>query len=90
MNGSGRWLPAGDRPGRGAWLGPLSLGLSLLSWPIPAGGAAVAVVAVGFGVLSMSTQTQYRVDWTAVVGLSIGLLQLLLSLMLLVMTTNGH
>lgn len=90
MNGSGRWLPAGDRPGRGAWLGPVSLGLGLLSWPIPAGGAVVAAVAVACGVLSMTTQTQYRLDWTAVAGVSVGVLQLMLSLMLLVLAANGH
>jgi hypothetical protein len=64
--------------------------LGLLSWPIPAGGVAVAAVAVGCGVLSMATDTRYRLDWTAVAGVTIAALQLLLSLMLLVMAANGH
>ena len=85
-----RQLPAKDRPGRDAWLGPISLCLALLSWPIPAGGTALAVGAVACGVLSMTTKTEYRLDWTAVTGTSVAVLQLLLSLMLLVMEAGGH
>ncbi|NUT51937.1 MAG: hypothetical protein HOV94_32290 [Saccharothrix sp.] len=85
-----RQLPAKDRPGKDAWLGPISLCLALLSWPIPAGGPVLAVGAVACGVRSMTTKTEYRLDWTAVAGTGIAALQLLLSLMLLVMSTRGH
>ncbi|WP_447004097.1 hypothetical protein ACRAKI_31355 [Saccharothrix isguenensis] len=85
-----RSLPAKDRPGRDAWLGPLSLCLGLLSWPIPVGGVALAVAAVACGALSMGTRTEYRLDWTAVTGTSVAVLQLLLSLMLFAMEAGGH
>lgn len=90
MDGMMRQLPAKDRPGKDAWLGPISLCLALLSWPLPAGGTALAVGAVACGVLSMATKTEYRLDWTAVTGTSVAVLQLLLSLMLLVMEARGH
>jgi hypothetical protein len=38
----------------------------------------------------MATKTEYRLDWTAVAGTSIGALQMLLSLLLLVMAAAGH
>lgn len=85
-----RQLPVKDRPGRAAWLGPISLCLGLLSWPMPVGSAVVAAGAVVCGVLSMTTKTEYRLDWTAVAGTSIGALQMLLFLMLLVMVAAGH
>lgn len=85
-----RRLPAKDRPGKDAWLGPISLCLAVLSWPIPAGGPVLAVGAVACGVRSMTTRTEYRLDWTAVTGTSVAVLQLLLSLMLLVMSAKGH
>lgn len=85
-----RQFPAKDRPGRGAWLGPLSLCLGLLSWPALAGGTALAVSAVACGAWSMTTKTEYRLDWTAVTGTGVGALQLLLSLVLLVMDVTGH
>lgn len=85
-----RQLPAKDRPGKDAWLGPISLCLALLSWPIPAGGTVMAVGAVACGTLSMATKTEYRLDWTAVTGTCLAVLQLLLSLMLLVMEARGH
>ncbi|WP_158852108.1 hypothetical protein [Saccharothrix deserti] len=85
-----RQLPAKDRPGKDAWLGPIALCLGLLSWPTPAGGAVLAAGAVVCGVRSMTTKTEYRLDWTAVTGTGIGALQLLLSLMLLVMEARGH
>ncbi|WP_380718422.1 hypothetical protein [Saccharothrix hoggarensis] len=90
MTGVARRFPAKDRPGRDAWLGPLSLCLGLLSWPIPAGGAVLAAGAVACGVRSMATKTEYRLDWTAVTGTVIAVLQLFLSLMLLVMDVGGH
>jgi hypothetical protein len=90
MDGMIRYLPAKDRPGRDAWLGPISLCLALLSWPIPAGGPVLAVGSVACGVWSMATKTEYRLDWTAVTGTCVAGLQLLLSLMLLVMAAGGH
>ncbi|ONI80177.1 hypothetical protein ALI22I_43040 [Saccharothrix sp. ALI-22-I] len=90
MNGVTRYLPAKDRPGKAAWLGPISLCLGLLSWPTPAGGPILAVSAVICGTLSMTTRTEYRLDWTAITGTTIGALQLLLSLMLLAMAAGGH
>ena len=50
----------------------------------------LAVGAVACGVRSMTTKTEYRIDWTAAAGACLGVLQLLLSLMLLVMATGGH
>lgn len=85
-----RQIPAKHRPGKDAWLGPVSLCLALLSWPLPAGGPLLAVGAVACGVRSMATKTEYRLDWTAVTGTAIAVLQLLLSLMLLVMAFGGH
>ncbi|MFI9011167.1 hypothetical protein ACIGNX_28420 [Actinosynnema sp. NPDC053489] len=85
-----RRFPAKDRPGRGAWLGPVSLCLALLSWPIPVGGPVLAAGAVACGVRSMTTKTEYRLDWTAVTGTCLAVAQLLLSLMLLVMASRGH
>jgi hypothetical protein len=85
-----RHLPAKDRPGKDAWLGPVSLCLALLSWPVPAGGTVLAASAVACGVRSMTTKTEYRLDWTAVTGTCIGVLQFLLSLMLLAMSAGGH
>jgi hypothetical protein len=90
MSGVTRRLPAKDRPGKAAWLGPVALCLGVLSWPIPAGGVVLAVGAVGCGVVSMATKTEYRLDWTAVAGVAVAVLQLLLSLMLLVMAAVGH
>jgi len=77
-----RSLPAGDRPGRQAWLGPASLALGLLSWPIPVVGVYIALAAIALGVLSMAVGTEYRLDWTAVTGLVVGTGQLALSLLL--------
>ncbi|WP_156077086.1 hypothetical protein [Saccharothrix sp. NRRL B-16314] len=85
-----RRFPAKDRPGKDAWLGPLSLCLGLLSWPIPAGGVVLALGAVACGAVSMGTRTEYRLDWTAVTGTTLAVLQLLLSLMLFAMTAGGH
>ncbi|GAB2960108.1 hypothetical protein GCM10027184_04090 [Saccharothrix stipae] len=90
MDGMMRQLPAKDRPGKDAWLGPVSLCLALLSWPIPAGGPVLAVGAMACGVRSMTTKTEYRLDWTAVTGTCVAALQLLLTLMLLVMSARGH
>ncbi|MFJ6673873.1 hypothetical protein ACIQMJ_22420 [Actinosynnema sp. NPDC091369] len=90
MDGMMRQFPAKDRPGRDAWLGPISLCLALLSWPIPAGGPVLALGAVACGVRSMTTKTEYRLDWTAVAGTCVAVLQLLLSLMLFAMAAGGH
>lgn len=81
MRGS-RYLPAGDRPGRQAWLGPASVILGLVSWPIPAAGPFIAAVAIALGILSMTIRTEYRIDWTAVAGVVVGTGQLGLSMLL--------
>jgi hypothetical protein len=85
-----RYLPAGDRPGRAAWWGPISLALALSSWLFPVGGAVIAVVAVVCGVLSMATDREYRLDWTAVAGTPIGAAQLVLSLLLLLLDVTDR
>lgn len=82
-------LPAKDRHGRSAWLGPLSLFLGLVSWVAFAGGAIFGLAAVGCGVVSIATRAEYRVDWTAVAGAVVGAGQLLLSLMLLLSSASG-
>ncbi|WP_199443037.1 hypothetical protein [Umezawaea beigongshangensis] len=83
-----RYLPAGDRPGLSAWWGPICLGLALLSWLFPVGGVAVAAAAVTCGVLSMATDRDYRLDWTALLGTPIGTAQLALSLLLALDATS--
>lgn len=85
-----RELPAGDRPGKQALLGPTSLGLGLVSWVVPWLGWVVAVAAVVCGVVSMTTKIEYRLDWMAVVGALAGGAQLLFSLMLFAMTASGY
>ncbi|MGM1064888.1 hypothetical protein [Saccharothrix sp. Mg75] len=65
-----------------AWWGPVSLGLALLSWLFPVGGAVVAAAAVTCGVLSVARDREYRLDWTALAGAPIGAAQLGLSLLL--------
>ncbi len=87
--GGTRRLPAKERPGWSGWFGPLSLCLGVISWPIPAAGPLLGVVAVIGGAASMSTQTEYRLDWTAIVGTGFGAAQLLMSVLLLVMSASG-
>jgi hypothetical protein len=77
-----RHLPAGNRPGRHAWLGPAALAMGLLSWLIPVAGAVIALAALVCGLVSMSTLTEYRIDWTAALGATVAAGQLLLSLVL--------
>ncbi|MBP2472104.1 hypothetical protein JOF53_000976 [Crossiella equi] len=76
-------LPAKDRPGRLAWLGPLSFGLALLSWFFPIWGIALAVVALTCGIASLRTRGRYAADWTAVSGIVVAVLQAVFSLLLL-------
>ena len=87
--GAMRGLPAKDRPGKLAWLGPLSLCVGLISWVAPGGGLAIALVAIGCGGLSVWTRGAYR-DGTAIVGIGVAMLQVLLSLMLLLVAAGGH
>ncbi|TCP42056.1 hypothetical protein EV191_12422 [Tamaricihabitans halophyticus] len=79
-------LPAGNRPGRSAWLGPFSLALAALCWFLPSGGALVGAAAVVCGALSIATRKEYRIDWTAVAGIGVGLAQLAWFLTLLGIT----
>jgi len=81
--------PAGDRPGKAAWLGPGSLALGLFSWVIPVIGPIIALCAVGTGSASVLTRGPYRVDWTAATGIGVGLGQLFFELMLFTMHTSG-
>ncbi|MBE9375600.1 hypothetical protein IQ251_14195 [Saccharopolyspora sp. HNM0983] len=74
-------LPAKDRPGRSAWLGPASLALGMLSWALPGGGAALAAAALVCGVVSMRTRGAYRIDGTAVAGSGVAVGQLVMSLL---------
>lgn len=83
-------LPAKDRPGIPAWLGPVALCLGLLSWVVPVGGIALGLVAVACGVVSVWTRGPYRVDGTAVAGAALGALQVVSSLLLLVATSSGY
>lgn len=83
-------LPAKDRPGKSAWLGPVALCSGLVSWVAPGGGMVIALVAAACGVVSIRTRGPYRVDWIAVVGIGVAVLQALFSLLLLVMELSGH
>ena len=76
-------LPAKDRPGKGAWWGPVALGVGLLSWAVPGAGAGLAVVAVICGVLSVATRGAYRVDATALAGIGVAGLQIAVTLLMM-------
>lgn len=78
--------PAKDRPGKAAWLGPLALALGVLCWLAPIGSEVVAAGAIACGAGSIATRREYRIDWTAVAGISAGALQLYLALMLFTIT----
>lgn len=82
-------LRARDRPGRAAWLGPIAAALGLLCWLTPIGGEIVALVAIGCGTISIVTRRPYRIDWTAVVGICLGMGQLFLALILFVNGVSG-
>lgn len=82
-------LRARDRPGKAAWLGPIAVGLALLSWLTPIGGPVVALVAVVCGVVSIAKRRPYRIDWTAVVGICLGAGQLFLALVLFAISASG-
>lgn len=82
-------LRARDRPGKGAWLGPVAAALGLLSWVSPIGGPIVALVACVCGAVSILTRRPYRIDWTAVVGICLGLGELFLDLVLFVSDVSG-
>ncbi|MGC7094545.1 hypothetical protein ACPZ19_07780 [Amycolatopsis lurida] len=85
-----RTLPVRDRPGRRAWLGPISLLLAVLCWFVPVGGVVVAAAAIACAIASMLTDRQYRLDWTAVAGASIGAGQLFFTVFLMAMEAAGH
>ncbi|MEU5845336.1 hypothetical protein [Saccharopolyspora shandongensis] len=85
-----RGLPAKDRPGKLAWLGPVSLCASLISWIVPGGGMTIALAAVACGVISVWTRGAYRKDGTAVIGVCVASLQVAFSLMLVLVTAGGH
>ncbi|QFU89202.1 hypothetical protein YIM_20115 [Amycolatopsis sp. YIM 10] len=87
---STRTLPVRDRPGRRAWLGPIALLLAVLCWFMPLGGVAVAVAAIACASASILTDRQYRLDWTAVAGASIGAGQLFFTVFLMAMEAAGH
>lgn len=82
-------LPASDRRGRFAALGLIALGVGVLSWLVPLVGAGVAVLAIGCGSVSILTRQDYRIDWTAVVGICLGGAQLLFELVLFAMDLGG-
>lgn len=82
-------LPARDRRGKLASLGPIALGLSVLSWLIPFVGVAVAAVAIALGVASILTRKEYRVDWTAGAAICVGGAQLFFELVLFAMDASG-
>lgn len=81
--------PAGERPGKTAWLGSTSLGLAVVSWLTPIGGEFVAVAALGCGAASIMTRREYRIDWTAVAGICVAAGQLYFALMLFAMSVSG-
>ncbi|MGA6161769.1 hypothetical protein [Amycolatopsis magusensis] len=85
-----RTLPVRDRPGRRAWLGPLSLLLAVLCWFLPLGSVAVAAVAIACATASILTDREYRLDWTAVAGASIAAGQLFFTVFLMAMEAAGH
>jgi hypothetical protein len=70
-------------------LGPVALGLALLSWVIPVVGLGVAALAVVLGVVSVATRGEYRIDWTAAAGICVGLGQGFFTLVLWVMSLTG-
>lgn len=72
-----------------SWLGPIALGLGLLSWLLPIGGEVVAIVAVACGTVSIVTRREYRIDWTAVAGICVATAQLFFALILLAMHASG-
>lgn len=78
--------PARDRPGKAAWLGPLSLGLGLLCWLAPVGSEIVAAASITSGVVSIATRREYRIDWTAAAGIFVGALHLYVAVMLFAIT----
>lgn len=82
-------LPARDRRGKLASLGPISLGLGVLCWVTPLVGAVVAGVAIVAGVVSILTRREYRVDWTAVVGVCLGGAQVFFELVLFAISVSG-
>ncbi|HEX2133566.1 MAG TPA: hypothetical protein VHH15_18640 [Actinophytocola sp.] len=82
-------LPARDRRGRLASLGPISLGVGLLSWLTPLVGVVVAAVAIVLGAVSILTRKEYRIDWTAVAGISVGGAQLFFEVVLFAMGASG-
>lgn len=82
-------LPAKDRSGKSAWLGPIALYLGLVSWVAIVGGVIVAAAAVACGLGSIVTRAEYGVDWTAVAGTAAGTGQLVFSLWLFTMSASG-
>lgn len=80
--------PAKERPGRSAWLGPVAMGLGLVSWVVPFG-EVVAAVALASGGVSIATRREFRIDWTAVAGIVLAAVQLYVALLLVVITSSG-
>lgn len=88
LSGLERVLPAKDRKGKAAWLGPASIALALVSWVVPFGWV-VALAACACGALSIGTRREYRIDWTAVVGSCLGGAQVFVELVLFAMSLSG-
>ncbi|AXB42250.1 hypothetical protein [Amycolatopsis albispora] len=84
-----RTRPVRERPGKRAWLGPLSLLLGVVCWWVPLGWM-VAVVAIACATASILTDRQYRLDWTAVTGASVAAGQLFFTVFLMAMEAAGH
>ncbi|MFC4852821.1 hypothetical protein [Actinophytocola glycyrrhizae] len=82
-------LPARDRRGKLASLGLISLGLGVLCWLTPFVSVVVAGLAIACGVVSIVTRREYRIDWTAVVGICLGTAQLFFELVLFAMRASG-
>lgn len=82
-------LPARDRRGKLAALGPVALGLGVLCWLTPLVGAIVAILAIACGVVSIVTRRMYRVDWTATTGICLGGAQLFFELVLWAISVSG-
>jgi len=82
-------LPAKDRPGRSGWLGPVALALAIICWIMPVGSTVVAGIAIVCALVSMSTEREYRIDWTAATGVAIGISQLTLSALLMALSASG-
>lgn len=75
-------------PGRD-WLGPASFCMGLLSWAIPVLGAILALCAIACGGASIATRGARRVEWMAAAGVGVGVLQVVVTLLLLLEQASG-